>query len=84
MLITDNFTTFLPIFLFQILFKVREKNESFEGFFSGRNIFSKPMLGSPNRLIRDIFEFSCLPLLAQIAAKICEPIREGRKIQKIS
>ena len=29
------------------------------------------MLGSPNRPIRHIFEFSCLRLLAEIAAKIC-------------
>ena len=41
MLNTDNFTTFLPIFPFQTLFKVREKSESFEGFFSGKNIFGK-------------------------------------------
>ena len=40
------------------------------------------MLGSPNQPIRLIFKFSCLPLLAEIAAKICEPTREGRKIQK--
>ena len=39
MLNTDNFTTFLPIFPLQILSKAREKSESFEGFFGGKNIF---------------------------------------------
>ena len=47
MLNTDNFTTLLPIFPLQILFKAREKSESFEGFFGGKNIFAKPMLGTP-------------------------------------
>ena len=41
MLNTDNFTRFLPIFPFQILTKVREKSESSEGFFGGKNIFCK-------------------------------------------
>ena len=40
------------------------------------------MQGTPIQPIRDIFEFSCLPLVAEIVAKICEPIREGREIQK--
>ena len=37
---------------------------------------------SETRRIVFLFEFSYLRLLAEIAAKICEPIREGRKIQK--
>ena len=45
MLNTNNFTTFLPIFPFQILSEVREKSESFEGFFSGTNIFFKTYAG---------------------------------------
>ena len=37
---------------------------------------------SETRRIVFLFEFSYLRLLAEIAAKICEPIREGKKIQK--
>ena len=66
MLNTDNFTTFLPIFPFQILSEVREKSKSFEGFFSGRNIFFKTYDGP----VRHIFEFSSLCLLAEILAKM--------------
>ena len=42
------------------------------------------MQGSPNRqFVIYKFKFSCLPLLAEIAAKICEPMKElGMKIQK--
>ena len=82
MLNTDNFTTFLPIFPFQILFQVQEKSESFEGFFGGKIFFAKPMLGTPNRSIRHIFEFFCPRLLAHIFFLQFQPIREGRKIQK--
>ena len=39
MLNTDNFTTFLPIFPFQILSEVREKSESFEEFFQRQKYF---------------------------------------------
>ena len=39
MLNTNNFTTFLPIFPFQILSKVREKSESFEGVFQRQKYF---------------------------------------------
>ena len=39
------------------------------------------MLGSPNRPVRDIFEFSCLAL-AHIFLLQFQPIREGRKIQR--
>ena len=42
---TDNFTTFLQMFPFPILSKVPEKGESFEGIFSGRNIFFKTYAG---------------------------------------
>ena len=70
MLNTDNFTTFLPFSPFQIISKVQEKSESFEGFLATEIFFSKPMQGSPIRPIRNIFEFFCLPLLAEIAAKI--------------
>ena len=41
MLNTDNFSTFLLIFPFQILFKVREKSESFQDFFGGKIFFCK-------------------------------------------
>ena len=41
MLNTDNCTIFLPIFPFQILFQVREKSKSFEGFFRREKIFCK-------------------------------------------
>ena len=41
------------------------------------------MLGSPNRPIRDIFEFSCLPLLVHILLLQFQPISEGSsKIQR--
>ena len=40
------------------------------------------MLGSPNRPIRDIFEFSFLPLLAHIFLLQFQPISESRKIQR--
>ena len=66
MLNTDNFTTFLLIFTFQILFKAREKSESFEGFFGGKNIFCKTYARDTQSAIRHIFEFFCLRLLAQI------------------
>ena len=82
MLNTDNFTTFLPIFPFQILFKVQEKSESFEGFFDGKKFFAKPMLGTPNRSIRHIFEFFCSHLLAHIFLLQFQPISKGRKVQK--
>ena len=74
MLNTDNCTTFL---LFQILTKVREKARVLKAFSAAKIFFAKPMLGSPSRPIRDIFEFSCLCLLAETAAKICEPISAG-------
>ena len=70
MLNTDNFTTFLPIFTFQILFKAREKNESFEDFFGGKNIFCKTYARGTQSAIRHIFEFFCLRLLAQIWLKL--------------
>ena len=54
MLNTDNFTTFLPIFPFQILLKAREKSESFEGFFGGKNIFCKTYA----RAIRHFYAFA--------------------------
>ena len=82
MLNADNFTTFLPIFPFQILFKVQEKSESFEGFFGGKNIFCKTYARDTQSAIRHIFEFFCPCLLVGVAAKICEPISESRKIQK--
>ena len=40
------------------------------------------MLGSPNRLVHHIFEFSCLPILAHIFMLQFQPVSEGRKIQK--
>ena len=40
------------------------------------------MQGSPNRPVRDIFGFSCLPLLAHIFLLQFQPISEGRKIQR--
>ena len=66
MLNTDNFTTYLPIFPFQILFKAREKSESSEGFLGGKNIFCKPYARDTQSAIRHIFKFFCLRLLAQI------------------
>ena len=68
MLNTDNFTTFSPIFPFQILSEVREKSETFEGFFSGRNIFCKSYAGVTQSA--NIFEFSSLCLMAKIFAKM--------------
>ena len=84
MLSTDNFTTFLPIFPFQILFKVQyeKKARVLKVFSAAKIFFVKPMLGSPNRPIRHIFEFSCLRLLAHIFLLQFQPISEGRKIQK--
>ena len=70
MLNTDNFTTFLPIFSFQILFKVREKSESLEGFLGGKNIFCKTYARDTQSAIRHIFQFFCLRLLAKIFAKM--------------
>ena len=70
MLNTDNFTTFLPIFPFQILFKAREKSESFEGFFGGKNIFCKTYARDTQSAIRHIFESFCLRLLAKIWLKL--------------
>ena len=70
MLNTDNFTTFLPIFPFQILFQAREKSESL----AAKIFFEKPMLGTPNQPIRHIFEFSCLLLLAHIFLLQLQPI----------
>ena len=61
--------------------KYEKKGRVLKVFSVAEKFFSKPMLGS-NRPIRDIFEFSCLLLLAEIAAKICKPIRKGKKIQK--
>ena len=55
MLNADNFTTFLPIFMFQILFKAREKSESFKGFFGGKNIFCKTYARDTQSAIRHIF-----------------------------
>ena len=37
---------------------------------------------SETRGIVFLFEFSYFRLLAEVAAKICEPKREGRKIKK--
>ena len=51
-------------------------------FSAAEIFFSKPMLGSPNRPVRDIFEFSCLPLLAHIFLLQFQPMSEGRKIQR--
>ena len=55
MLNTDNFTTFLPIFPFQILFQVREKSESFEGFFGGKNIFCKTYARAQITIVPDVY-----------------------------
>ena len=58
MLNTDNFTTFLPIFPFQILFKAREKSESFEGFFGGKKIFCKTYARETQSAIRHFSAFA--------------------------
>ena len=69
---TDNFTTFLPIFPFQILSEVREKSEArvLKAFSAAEIFLSQPVLGSPNRPIRHIFQISSLFLLAEILAKL--------------
>ena len=61
-----------------MLSEVREKSESFEGFFGGRNIFFKTYAGVPNRPIRHFLKIFCLRLLADIIYLKFQPIGEGK------
>ena len=85
MLNTDNFTAFdsYQFSRFKSFPKYEKKARVLKVFSAAEIFFSKTMLGLPNRPIRDIFGFSCFPLiLAHIFLLQFQPISEGRKIQR--
>ena len=77
MLNTDNLLHSYQFSRFKSFSKHEKKARVLKVFSAAKIFFEKPMLGTPNRPIRHIFEFSSPCLLAKIFAKMM-PFRLGK------